>query len=169
MTFRKLYATSLPLLLCFAAFGQAPTGSISGTVTDPSGAVIPNATVTVTNKADAAARTLTANAEGLFSAPALPSGEYEVRAEVGGFKTTVREAQVVAGGVTTVDMAMSVGQATDVVNVEAAAAQINYESHTVAGIIARQSIQELPINGRSFLSLATLEPGVTTTPGVPAQ
>jgi hypothetical protein len=169
----KLQATFLPLMLCFTlcapVFAQAPTGSINGTVADQTGAVIPNASVTVTNKADANVRTLTTNADGLYSAPALPSGDYEVRAEVSGFKTLIRQAQVAAGGTTSVDMAMTLGQANDVVNVEETAAQINYESHTVAGVIARQTIQELPINGRSFLSLATLEPGVTTTPGVPAQ
>src|ERR1700719_90704 len=78
--------------------GQAPTGSVSGTVTDQSAAVIPSATITITDKATSAARVVTANAEGLFSAPALPAGEYEVRGEVVGFKTLVRQAQVVAGG-----------------------------------------------------------------------
>lgn len=157
------------LSIVFPVLAQAPAGSISGTVTDQSGGVIPNATVTVTDKATAAARTITTNAEGLYSAPSLAAGQYEVRGEVSGFKTVVRDAQVVAGGATNVDLNMTVGQATDVVEVEAAAAQINYESHAVAGVIARENIQELPINGRSFMSLATLEPGVTTAPGTAAQ
>jgi hypothetical protein len=167
--------TAIPFFFCLLlssgmpAFGQAPTGSVSGTVTDQSGGVIPSATVTITDKATAAARVLSTNAEGLFSAPSLPAGEYEVRGEVTGFKTLVRQAQVVAGGSTSVDLAMTIGQASDVVEVEAAAAQINYESHAVAGVIARENIQELPINGRSFMSLATLEPGVTTAPGTAAQ
>jgi len=174
MKIGRLTATSLPLFValtcaCTIVFAQAPTGTILGTVTDSSGGVIPNATVTVTEKATAAARTLTTNAEGLYSAPALPSGDYSVRAEVSGFRTLVRDAQVTAGGNITVDLAMTVGQASDVVNVEAAAAQINYESHSVAGVIERQNIQELPINGRSFLSIASLEPGVALTTGVAAQ
>jgi len=174
MTLLKRAAALLPLVLAVLAvvttvYGQAPNGSISGTVTDQSGAVVPNATVTVTDRGTASARNLTANAEGFFSAPSLPAGEYEVKAEVQGFKTLVRDAQVAAGGATTVDMALTLGQASDVVNVEAAAAQVNYESHAVAGVVARESIQELPINGRSFLSLASLEPGITTTPGTPAQ
>src|SRR5215469_135875 len=134
------------------ALAQSPAGSISGTVTDQSGAVIPNATITITDKATAATRVITANAQGLFSAPSLAAGDYEVRGEFTGFRTLVRQAQVAAGETTTVDMGMTLGQASEVVEVEAAAVQINFESHAVAGVIARENIQELPINGRSFMS-----------------
>ncbi|HYL39093.1 MAG TPA: carboxypeptidase regulatory-like domain-containing protein [Bryobacteraceae bacterium] len=154
---------------CFTIYAQAPTGTILGTVTDSSGAVIPGAAVTITNKATSIVRNLTANAEGLYSAPALPPGQYEVRTEMEGFRTLVREAQVLAGSSTTVDMSMSLGATREVVTVEAATAQVNYESHTIAGVVERQNIQELPINGRSFLSLAAIEPGVAVNPGTPAQ
>jgi hypothetical protein len=157
------------LALTFSVFAQAPTGVISGTVTDQSGAVIPGATVTVTESATGKIRTLTTNSAGLYSAAALLAGEYEVRAEAPGFRTLVRQATVAAGNTTTVDIQMTLGQASDVVTVEGLAAAINYESHTIAGTIARNTIQELPINGRSFLNLATLQPGVTVTTGVPAQ
>src|SRR5579863_4326664 len=80
---------------------QTATGTITGTVTDASSAVVPSASVTVTNKATGIARTLTANAEGLFSAPALTAGDYEVRVEMQGFRTEVRPAQVLAGNTTT--------------------------------------------------------------------
>jgi hypothetical protein len=169
-------AISLSTLLVFALVlteitvsAQTPTGIISGTVTDESGAVVPNATVSITHKATGAVRRITANGAGIFSAPALDAGEYEVRAEITGFRTTVREATVTAGNTTTVDMAMRIGESKEVVTVEAAAAQINYESHTVSGNIARSTIQDLPINGRGFLQLATLEPGVVMVPGSPSQ
>ena len=148
---------------------QAPTGVISGTVTDQSGAILANAAVTVTEKATGTVRSLTTNNEGLYSAPALLAGEYEVRSEAPGFRTLVRQAVVTAGNTVTVDLQMSLGQANDVVTVQGQAVAINFESHTVAGTIARNTIQELPINGRSFLNLATLQPGVTVTTGVPAQ
>ncbi|HEX6894850.1 MAG TPA: carboxypeptidase regulatory-like domain-containing protein, partial [Bryobacteraceae bacterium] len=157
------------LVLAFGALGQAPTGSISGIVKDQTGAVIVGAAVNITNKATGAIRNLTSNAEGLYSAPALLPGEYEIRAEMQGFRTVVQSVQVVAGGNATTDIAMSLGTTQEVVNVEATAAQVNLESQTVAGVVARTSIQELPINGRSFMSLATLEPGVTTAPGTAAQ
>lgn len=162
-------------LLCLAltvapmVYAQVPTGIILGTVTDESGAVIPGATITVTDKATGAARNLTTNAQGIYSAPALPPGDYEVRGESQGFRTLVRDAQVLAGSSTTVDMAMSLGATREVVNVEAATAAINYDSNTIAGVVARSSIQDLPLNGRSFMSLASLEPGVTTAPGTAAQ
>jgi hypothetical protein len=150
-------------------FAQAPTGTISGTVTDESGAVVPSATVTISNKATNFSRTITTNTEGLYSAPALPAGDYEVRVELQGFRTLRRDAQVAAGSTTTVEMKMSLGTTQEVVTVEAATAEVNYESHTIQGVIARQSIQELPLNGRNFLALASLEPGVTLGAAPPAQ
>ena len=99
--------TVLPLFLMglagisVAIYAQAPTGIITGNVTDETDAVIPNAAVRVISKATGAIRTLTSNEAGLYSAPALPSGEYEVRAEVEGFRTTVRSATVQAGGTIT--------------------------------------------------------------------
>ena len=157
------------LAFCELAHAQAPTGNISGAVRDEVGAVIPNATVTITNKATDFNRALSTNAEGLYSAPALVPGEYDVRVEMQGFRTLVRPATVVAGGSTTVDLALSLGTAQEVVTVEAASAQINYDSHTVAGVIARENIQDLPLNGRSSLQLASLEPGVTVNPGATSQ
>ena len=148
---------------------QAPVGTISGTVTDSSGAVIPAAAITITNKATSAARTLAANPQGLYSAPALPPGDYEVRVAMQGFNTVVRDAQVVAGGSTTVDATLAVGETRNVVTVEAATAQINLDSHAIAGIIARENIQDLPLNGRSSLQLASLEPGVTVSAGATSQ
>ena len=151
------------------ALAQAPTGVISGTVIDQSGAVVANAAITLTEKGTGTVRSLTTNNEGLYSAPALLAGEYEVRAQATGFRTLVRQAVVTAGNTVTVDMQMALGQANDVITVEGQAAALNFETHTVAGTIARNTIQELPINGRSFLILATLQPGVTVTTGVPAQ
>ena len=148
---------------------QTPTGIISGTVTDASGAVIANAAISLTNKASGIVRNVVTNSPGIFSASALDAGQYEVRAEIAGFRTTVREATVDADNVTRVDLAMPLGDTKEVITVEAATAQINYESHTVAGTIPRDTIQELPINGRGFLQLATLEPGVVMVPGSPSQ
>lgn len=146
-------------------FGQVATGTITGTVTDSTGAVIPNATLSITNPATAATRTATANGQGLYSVPALVAGTYQVKAEVAGFQTVQRDAQVNAGSDTTVNIQMTVGQSTQVVEVEAASSQINYDNAAFAGSVERQSIQELPLNGRFFMQLATLEPGVTVVAG----
>jgi hypothetical protein len=160
----------LCLLSVLLAFGlvvtglaQAPVGDISGTVYDESGAVIPNAQVTITNKETGLLRNLTSNAAGVFSASALPAGQYEVRVEVSGFRTEVRDATVAVGGLTTSDMHLQVGASKDIVTVEAVTPQIEYESHAIEGVVNRQQIENLPLNGRSFLQLAMLEPGVTVS------
>jgi len=162
----------LMLLLALAStlvLAQAPTGTISGIVTDQSGAVIPNATVTLTHKDTGVTRTATTNAEGLYSAPALAIGLYEVRVEANGFKTSVREATVAVGGETQVNMPMSVGTNKEVVSVEAASAQMNYDTNTIQGVVERSNIEDLPLNGRSYLQLAGVEPGVQIAFGTVAQ
>ncbi len=163
------------LLVCallasgFSLVAQAPTGIITGTITDESGAIIPNAKITITNRATDFVRTALANPEGFYSAPALPAGEYQVRCEQAGFRILVRSATVEAGSTTSVNLPMQVGGSTEVVNVEAAAASINYDSHAIEGVIQRGSIESLPLNGRSFMQLAKLEPGVTISSGSVAQ
>jgi len=159
----------LVLVMSLAVLAQTPTGTISGSVTDESGAVVPNATVTVTNKTTGFTRTMTTNAEGLFSAPALQAGDYEVRVEMQGFRTLVRPATVQAGDNTSVTLPMQVGGTKDVVTVEGVAPQINYESHSLDGVISRQKIEGLPLNGRSFMQLASIEPGVTVSAGTTSQ
>src|SRR5258708_38286759 len=97
---------SIKLCLCLVAvlhIARAQgTGTISGTVIDESAAVIPNAAVSIVNKSTGATRNVTTNAEGIFSAPSLQAGDYELRAEVRGFRTMVRDATVQAGNATTV-------------------------------------------------------------------
>ena len=96
--------------------------------------------------------------EGSYSAVALPSGQYEVWIEAPAFRTVMRNAPVLAGTTTTVNIVMSLGSTKEVVTVDAAAAQMSYESHSVQGVVTRENIQDLPLNGRSFLQLAQLEP-----------
>ncbi len=164
-------ASLLLMLLSIAAllYGQAPTGTILGTITDESGAVIPSAKVTITNKATGISREATSNAEGLYSAAALEAGDYQVRVEIAGFRTLVRDATVQTGTDTTVNAAMSLGEAKELVTVEAATAQINYETHNIQGVIEHETIQDMPLNGRSFLQLAVIEPGVSIAAGSTAQ
>lgn len=149
------------VLLGFAAFAQAPIGTIAGTVTDDSGALVANAAVTVTNVETGLKRDLKSDSLGQFAAPALPAGRYEVRGQSAGFRQTLREATVVVGSTTTVDLKLQVGAVTETVTVAAANAQIAYDAHKVDGVIGRTQIESLPLNGRSFLQLAFLEPGVS--------
>ena len=166
---RHFISTCLALLVATAVWAQAPVGTISGTVRDQSDAVVPGATITIKHVATGAERHLTSNADGTFSAPALAVGAYDVRAELSGFRTQQTEVTVATGRVATVDIHMAVGAATEVVNVAANAIHVETEAHAVSGVITRQEIQELPLNGRSFLQLAFLEPGVTASPGSTSQ
>jgi hypothetical protein len=156
-------------LLCVAAWGvthglaQVPVGSVTGTVHDQSGGVMQGATVTVTNKDTARERRVVSGADGTFHVAPLLPGEYSVKAEASGFRTLVDNATVQVGRVTNLELAMQVGAANEVVSVQGEAAQIDYDSHTIGGVITRQEIENLPLNGRSFLNLAMLEPGVTVS------
>ena len=151
-------------------YAQVPTGALAGAVTDATGAVVPNAVVTLTNKETGATRTVESNSEGFYSAPSLPAGEYEMKVVAKGFSALLRTATVQTGSTTTVNLSLQVGQTNEIVTVTGATATtINYESNTVQGVVTRQQIDSLPLNGRSFLSLAQLEPGVTVQLGNPAQ
>jgi hypothetical protein len=159
-----LLALAVPLM------AQVPTGTIVGTVADQSGAVIQKATVTVTNKDTGATRVVQTGDNGLFSAPLLAAGAYEVRVEASGFAAVIHSVQVEVGLTSTVNFAMQAGGAKEIVDVIGdSAAPVDLESHTIQGVVTRQQIDNLPLNGRSFLNLAQLEPGVLVTPANPAQ
>ncbi len=161
----------LALLFALAAalMAQVPTGTITGNVLDPSGAVIANAAITVTNKSNGATRVARTDGNGAFSVASLPAGSYDVKVEATGFSVSLLPAEVATGVTTTLNVAMRVGATTEVVDIQAETANINFESHTVQGVVTRQQIENLPLNGRNFLNLAQLEPGVMVTPANPAQ
>src|SRR5580700_4691454 len=141
------------------ATAQAPTGSIAGVVRDASGAVVPAAQVKLRNAATGLERTIATSGQGDYGFPALLAGEYEVSVEVPGFQGMVRQAAVEAGLTTATDFNLRVGDAKDSVIVNAASPQMHYDSPSVNGMITREEIDSLPLNGRSFLELAKLEPG----------
>ncbi len=143
--------------------GQAPVGSIIGVVADSSGGIIRGARVIVTDKGTGNRRDLQTDGAGGFSAPSLYAGVYDVRAEAAGFRTVVRDATVEIGKATTVNFTLEVGATRDVLSVEAATAQIEYDRNTIDGVVTRQQIDDLPLNGRSFMQLAFLEPGVAAS------
>ena len=163
LTFLLTLSLSLPLA------AQVSTGTVAGTVTDPAGAVVANATVTVTNKSTGLTRAVSTGSDGIYAVPSLPAGTYEVRIEAAGFSTSATSAEVSVGVTTTVNLSLRVGTTREVIDIQAAASNINLESNTIQGTITRQKIENLPLNGRNFLNLAQLEPGVTVTLGNPAQ
>ncbi len=149
----------LEFVICGIVCAQVPTGTIIGLVTDPTGAAIPEASVVVTNTETGLKRALLASDAGDFSVSALLPGIYEVTADAKGFKGLAREATVEAGSTTSVNLAMEVGPASQQLTVQAAVPQISYESPEISGIVTPPQIKSLPLNGRSYLELAKLEPG----------
>jgi hypothetical protein len=143
------------------AHAQAPTGTIAGVVSDATGARVANARVTLVNQETGQTRTLSAAAEGSYSAAALPPGVYEVTADATGFKRLTRAAHVEAGTTTTVDLVVDLGEVTVTVTVPGVQPLMHYDDHQVSGVVTRAQIENLPLNGRNFLELSKLEPGVT--------
>ena len=148
---------------------QVPTGTIVGTVTDPQGAVVVKAKVSIINKDTGATRLAQTKSDGSYSVSLLPPGNYQVRAEAPGFKAIDSAVEVLTGATVAVNLSMQIGAASEAVEVMANWAIIDPESNTIQGVVALPQIENLPLNGRSFLNLAQLEPGVTVNPGNPAQ
>lgn len=149
-------------LLFHTALAQTG-GAISGEVKDQSGAVVPNATVTVTNTATNVARTTSTNPSGLYLFPDLIPGPYLVKASATGFQTAVTSnIELQVQQTARVDFTLNVGQASQTVEVAANAAMLTTDNATVGTVIEEQRIMDLPLNGRSYFSLVALSPGVTT-------
>src|SRR5262245_54041754 len=132
---------------------QTPAGTIAGTVRDPSGAAIAGARVEAANRSTGQIRSAVTAESGEYSFPSLLAGEYQVSAEASGFQRAVRPAIVEAGTTTTADFAMPVGNVSESVSVQAASPQMHYDSHAIGGVVTRNQIENVPLNGRSFLEL----------------
>ncbi|HSE36206.1 MAG TPA: carboxypeptidase regulatory-like domain-containing protein, partial [Blastocatellia bacterium] len=161
--FRALATSLLLLSVGIQAFAQNATGAIKGIVKDPNNAVVTTAVATATSKATGAVRKLNAGSDGTFVFESLLPGDYEVKVEAQGFSTQVQTLTVQVGGTTTADFSIAVGAASQTVDVTADAPVINTTDTVVGGIIGRDRVENLPLNGRSFLSIALLEPGVNVT------
>jgi hypothetical protein len=159
MKYAILMLLALELVTPTIVCAQVPTGAITGMVSDATGAAIQGANVVVTNKDTGLKRTLVTSDAGDYSASVLLPGLYEVTADAQRFKRIAREATVEAGSTTTVNLAMQIGANTESLTVEGTSPQIRYESHEVGGMITRPQVEGVPLNGRSFLELAKLEPG----------
>ncbi|HEY3990475.1 MAG TPA: carboxypeptidase regulatory-like domain-containing protein [Acidobacteriaceae bacterium] len=143
------------------AFAQAIYGTISGKVTDASGAIVPNATVTVTDLAKGTTKTAQSNSDGLYTVDELIPDNYSVKAEAANFTPAEAKSVAVSADTTqTVNLAMNVGGTTQTVTVTAGAAALKTDRADVAQIISGQSIQSLPNIDRNFTQFELLTPGV---------
>jgi len=166
-----LCIVALAFSLCFLLSGTAAaqttisTGSISGAVTDPSGEVVPGAAVAITNKDTGQTLNFETTSTGTYNSGALTPGNYLVRVSAKGFKTTQTSVTVQVGVTASGNVKLEVGETSTVVEVSSEAVAVNTEQATVQGVLTAQQIQNMPINGRNFLDLAQLEPGVQIQDG----
>jgi len=149
------------------AFAQASAqaGSIQGTVSDPNGANIPGATVTITNVATGAQETLTTDSSGFYNAGSLVPGRYQIAVTAGGFAKLTTVVTVQIGVSTNGNARLQVGAASQTIEVSAESLQVNTTQSTVEGVLTSEQIDTLPISGRNFLDLSQLEPGVQLQSG----
>jgi len=159
----------LAAVLAFSGFGvvnlygQGASATILGTVTDMSGATVPDAAVQVRNVGTGTTQSVSTNAQGRFTVPDLGIGDYEVQASKMGFSTVVRKGvNLTVGSQTVVDFALPVGQQSQTVTVETQVSQVEVASASLGTLIGGQQMSNLPINGRNFESLIMLAPGVQT-------
>ncbi len=137
------------------------SATVSGTVSDPTGAVVQGSAVTVTDVDTGALRSVTTDAAGRYQVTLLPVGNYEVRASKTGFSDEVRKGiDLVVGQAATVDFKLSVGQSSQTVTVSGDAPLVDTTTADVSGLVSGQQIRQLPLNGRSYDELMTLDPGV---------
>lgn len=151
------------LLVTSVAVAQVGTGSIQGTVSDSSGAIIAGASVTVRNTQTGVVTTITPNAQGRYVAPDLLVGTYDVQAQMTGFQKQIHTGvAITVGQNVVVDFSLPVGQVTETVTVQGATTQVETTSAEISAQIGQQQVQELPLNGRNFEQLILLAPGVQT-------
>ncbi len=141
------------------ANAQVPTGTITGRILDPTGAAIAGAHLVITSQETGNTRVLLSGERGDYSAAALLAGTYNVAVSAPGLRSLTRQAIVEAGTSTTIELAMELGSTTDTITITEVAPQIRYDAYDVSSVISRSQIESIPLNGRSYLELAKLEPG----------
>lgn len=149
------------------SYAQQTSATLVGTLTDANGAVVTNAQIKVVNLATGSARAAVSDGNGNYSFTFLPAGEYELTISAPGYKTrrivrlTLQVSQTLRQ-----DLTMEIGEVSEMVNITAASVQLQTENSTVGTVIDSEKIVELPLNGRNFVQLAQLIPGVQSgTPG----
>ncbi len=163
---RAALCTAVALLCLFLTAGahliaQTDTGRIQGSVADQTGALIPGATVTVTNTDTNTSQTVTSDAGGNFSIAALQRGNYKAEVRAQGFASQTQNFAIALSQVQALNFKLSAGAADTVVDVTSAAPLVDSATSSIGEVIQGRQITELPLNGRNFTQLALLAPGVT--------
>ncbi|MGO8786243.1 MAG: carboxypeptidase-like regulatory domain-containing protein [Terriglobia bacterium] len=161
-----IWILGLLALISRVSFGQVAGGTILGTVSDPSSAVVNNAAVAIKDVATGVVRQAVTNSLGLYSAPNLRPGEYEVTVSAPGFSPGVATGiKLTVGAQQTVDFVLKVGKGNEQVQVTGEAPIVELTSSSTTAQVDGNAVRELPLNGRDWTQLATLQPGVSTVRG----
>jgi len=166
---RLFLAWSLVAALCMATGMSVPIraqvagASLSGTVLDPSGSIVPNAQIVITDVNTGVSRTVTSSSGGLYTAPNLLPGVYKLSVTATGFSTMERTGVTLTVGAEVVlDIRLQVGQVSQTVQVTGEAMNVELASSTISAQVSATTVRELPLNGRSWTDLASLQPGVNS-------
>jgi Carboxypeptidase regulatory-like domain/TonB-dependent Receptor Plug Domain len=161
---RLVFALGVVLLLAGGALAQTNVGRISGAVTDASGATVPGATVTATDTRTSLQQTAVTDERGLYVFASLPAGTYDLRAEAVGFRTSERLGVVLdAASRRAIDFGLELGARADTISVSAAVEQVQSNSGNVGRVITEQQLSQIALNGREYIQLLRLVPGVVAT------
>ncbi len=166
MTFRSFSLIALFVGACTAAAMAQSTASLSGTVTDSTGAALPNASVLIHSLATGQDRSVKTDSAGIYNAPSLQPGDYQIAATATGFSTdTVQKVTLEVDSKVTINLKLPIASVGNTVEVEStSASQIEAETITVGQVISKETVQEIPLNGRHFLDLTVLTAGGVTAP-----
>src|SRR5262245_36502512 len=155
------YLAASLVLLAATAHAQRITATLRGTVTDATGAIIGGAKVTVKNEETGLSRTGATTTAGIYSFAELPVGSYQVQVEHPGFKSEVRSKIVLnVADVRAVDIQLQTGEVSELITVESPAVAVKTVGADVSGLVTGEEVRELPLNGRNFMQLTLLQPGV---------
>ncbi|MBZ5700615.1 MAG: carboxypeptidase regulatory-like domain-containing protein [Acidobacteriia bacterium] len=157
---RSMIGLLLCLIFSLAAMGQLPTATLNGTVTDPQGASVASAKVTITNQGTGVSRDTTTDAQGFYTFANMAPGDYTLRFEALSFATSeAKDVRLEVGRATTLDVKLVLAKVGQVVNVQIGEVQVDVTQSEVQGLVESQTIENIPLNGRNFLELAFLIPG----------
>ncbi len=160
-----VFILMMGVLACPAVFAQ--TAQVSGSITDASGAAVPNASVKALNQNTGTARTAVSNDDGYYLLPLLQPGTYTISVDHAGFATKVLSGITLEVGQSpTINITMEVGQVSQRIDVASRTPEVDLTSSTISGVVSQTDIVELPLNGRDWTQLATLEPGVDSAAAI---
>ena len=165
MTFvlRASLAAAFALAVTISAYAQITAATVSGTVKDETGGVLPGVSIEVKNLDTGLSRTAITDGNGSFTIPGLPPGRYEARATLQGFANVVeRDIRLAVAQQAALNVAMKVSAAAETINVVGAATLVDTQSAALSAVVTEKTIEQLPLNGRNYIDLALLQPGVAS-------